>query len=291
MWKLGGLGWKRLLRRVWNQFWEDRALNQSAVLSFYFVLAIFPFLLFIVALLGMMLQSGPALHSVLHHYLGAVVPRSASGVIDSTLQEIRQSTGGGKLFFGLLFAIWATSQGMLALIDVLDITYDVRESRQWWRRYLLAFFMTIGAFVLMSVALVTIGYGGHIADFLAAHIGFSGIFSAVWSAAEWIFLLFLVLLAFNILYIVAPNIRHREWHWMMPGTVAGVALWLLVSYGFKIYLSFFNMYSATYGSIGAVIILLLWFYLTGLAIIVGGEVNSEIEKAKGKVEKPPEARD
>lgn len=280
VWRTGALNWKQLCRRVWRQFWDDRVLDQSAKLSFYFFLSVFPLLLFLVALLGLILQSGEALHQALKEYLAAITPQSASSLIDRTLQEVTQGSNGGKLSVGVAFALWAGSKGMLAIMDALNIAYSVAEARRWWKRRLVGLGLTLGCVLLMALALALILYGEHLADLLAR----SSSAAAAWNVIRWLLLLGLVVIAFNMLYVYAPNVKHHHWHWLMPGTVVGVALWILGSYGFKTYLHFFNRYSVTYGSIGAVIVLLLWFYLSGIAILIGGEVNSVIEKASGRIE-------
>jgi membrane protein len=286
IWKLGGLSWQELLRRTWHRFWKDRVLDQSAMLSFYFLLSIFPLLLFLMTLLGLVLQSEPALQGTLHRYLAAVVPRSASALIDTTLEEITRGSGAATLSVALLLAWWPASQGMIAIIEGLNIAYEVGESRLWWKKYLVASGLTIAAVVFFAGALLLLIYGGRLSESIAMQLGYSGFIAGLWQVVSWILLLAFVLTAFNMLYIYAPNVKHRQWRWLMPGTVAGVALWLLVSFGFQLYLGFFDRFSLTYGSIGAVIILLLWFYLSGIAILVGGEVNSEIEKATGQVQRP-----
>lgn len=283
IWKFGGLTWQELVQRTWHQFWKNRVLDQSAILSFYFLLSIFPLLLFLIALLGLLLQSGPVLQETLHQYLAAVVPESATTLIDTTMSEISRGSGVIKLSVALLFTGWSASQGMLAIVEGLNIAYQVGESRPWWKKYLVASGLTIVSLVLFAAALLLLIYGGRFSERMAMHLGYSGFIVGLWKVVSWVTLLAFALMAFNILYIYAPNVKHRQWHWLMPGTVVGVALWLLVSFGFQLYLVFFNRFSVTYGSIGAVIILLLWFYLSGIAILVGGVVNSEIEKASGNV--------
>ena len=284
IWTLGGLTWHELLRRTWRQSSKDRVLDQSAMLSFYFLLSLFPLLLFLIALLGLLLQAGPALHGTLHQYLAAVVPASAATLIDTTLGEINRGSGALKLSVALLFTWWSASQGMLAIVDGLNIAYEVGESRPWWKKQLVASGLTIVCLLLFACALLIVIYGGRFSESIANHFGYSGFIAAIWKILTWLLLLAFVLMAFNILYVYAPNVRHRQWHWLMPGTVVGITIWLLGSFGFRLYLSFFNNYTVTYGSIGAVIILLLWLYLSGIAILVGGEVNSEIEKTSGQVE-------
>jgi membrane protein len=285
IWKLGGLTWKELLRRTWHRFWKDRVMDQSAMLSFYFLLSIFPLLLFLMALLGLLLQSGPALQETLHQYLAAVVPRSASTLIDTTLDEITRGSGPVTLSVALLFAWWPASQGMMVIVEALNLAYEGEESRPWWKKYLVASGLTIASLVFFACALLLLIYGERLSEIIAMHLGYSGFTARLWQVVSWLLLLVFVLTAFNILYIYAPNVKHRQWGWLMPGTIVGVALWLLASFGFKLYLGFFDRFSVTYGSIGAVIILLLWLYLSGIAILVGGEVNSEIEKAAGQMDK------
>ena len=143
--------------------------------------------------------------------------------------------------------------------------------------------------VLMSTPLVLILYGGRIAEAIAAQFGLGSTFTLLWNFMQWPLVLAFVLLALNVVYLYAPNITHWDWHWLVRGTVVGVCLWLLASLAFKLYLSVFNVYGATYGSLGAVIVLLLWFYLTGIAILIGGEVNSAIKRATDKAEAPRRA--
>lgn len=290
IWKLGGLAWKELFRHIWKQFWKNRVLDQSAKLSFYFLLSLFPLLLFLIGLFGLMLQSSPDLRQALLKSLAAVVPDSASGLIDTTFGEITEGSGGVKLSLALLFTLWSASQGMLAIVDGLNSAYEVGESRPIWKTYLLASGLTLVVVVLIAAVLLLLIYGGRFSEIVVSHFGFSGSIAVLWQVLERLLLLAFVLLAFNILYVYAPNVKHQRWHWLMPGTVVGVTLWLLVSFGFKLYLSFFDNFTVIYGSIGAVIILLLWFYLTGMAILVGGEVNSEIEKASGRLQESQLAR-
>jgi membrane protein len=284
LWKLGGLTWTELGRRVWAELGEDAILGRAAQLAFYFLLSIFPLLLFLTVLLGYFLGAEATMRDVLMKYLSAVAPALASGLIETTLQEIAAGASGGKLSFGLLIALWAASSGIVAISNSLNTVYEVEETRPWWKTRLTALALMVALVVLMSTPLVLIIYGGRIAEAIATYLGLGGTFMLVWNLVQWPLVLAFVLLAFNVVYLYAPNITHWDWHWLMPGTVVGVCLWLLVSLAFKLYLSFFNVYSATYGSLGAVIVLLLWFYLTGIAILIGGEVNSTIERAAGKAE-------
>lgn len=275
-WKRGGLGWGELSKRVWGQINEDDIFGNAAKLSYYFLLAVFPLLLFLTTLLGYFADAGTKLRAELLHLLATVVPADASSLIFKTIDEVQQHAGGGKLSFGILATLWAASNGMGALTDALNVAYEVRETRPWWKSRLVAVVLTIVLSVLILSALVLVLFGGDVAEWVAAHWMFGSFFVVAWKIAQWIVVLAFVLLAFALMYYFAPDVHVRRWQWITPGTCIGVALWLLVSFAFRLYLHFFNSYSATYGTLGAVIILMLWFYLTGAAILVGGEINSEI---------------
>jgi membrane protein len=289
--RFGGLSWKELSRRSWSQFLEDRIPDQSAMLSFYLLLSIFPLLLLLIDLLGLLFQSEPGFHLAVHKYFARIAPSPASGLIDKTLSEaaIAPDLGPVRLSLKLLFTWLPASQGVMAVIEGLNIAYGVSERRRWWQRYLSAYGLTIVSILLLASGLVFLIMGGHVSEVLGNRLGYSGFIAMLWQILDWVFFISFVLLAFNILYIYGPAVKHRRWRWMMPGTIVAVVLWLIVSFGFKIYLHFMNYYSSTYGSIGAVIILMMWFYFFGISILVGAEVNSEIEKAAGTVAPPQRA--
>jgi membrane protein len=286
---LYGLSWKTLLRRAWHEFVNDNVLDQSAMLSFYFLLALFPLLLLLIPVVGFFLNSRAALQDAMHHYIHTVVPPPATMLIDRTLEETRQQPGTFRYPFALLFLWWSASQGVVATIQGLNTAYGVRERRSWGRRYLLASLLTVIFMLLITFGLVLLTYGGELSRFLADHFGFSTVIGVLWQIAEWVIFLALAFIVFNIFYVFAPNLKHQQWSWLMPGTVVAVCMWLTVSFGFKVYLLYFNSYSMVYGSIGAVIILLLWFYFLGISILFGAEINSEIEKAAGNVDRSGKA--
>ena len=283
---LGGLTPKELVRRVWREMGRDDILNRAAILGFYFMLALFPLLLCLTALLGLFAQTGTELRDQMFAYLARVAPRSAYALVYETVGEVTEGGSGGKLTFGLLASVWAASNGMLAIVDALNAAYHVREARPWWKSRLVAAGLTLALGALVISALVLVLYGGQIADAVAAFLGHGGALSAAWSVLQWLLVLAFVFLAFGLIYYFAPNLHEQKFCWVLPGMVVGVTLWLAASLGFRIYLRYFNTYNAVYGSLGAVIILMLWFYLTGAAILVGGEVNSEIEKAAAKAGEP-----
>jgi membrane protein len=239
--------------------------------------------------IGLLLGSGTGLRHSLFNYLGKVLPGSASQLVSATMFEISSASGGGKISFGILAALWAASNGMGAISDSLNAAYHVKETRPWWKRRLIAIGLTVVLAVLIISALVLVLSGGKIADFLAANLGFTEVFTIAWKVLQWPIVLFFLLLAFALIYYWAPDLKDQHWKLVTPGSLIAVAMWLLVSFGFRLYLHFFDSYSKTYGSLGAVIVLMLWFYFTGAAILIGGEVNSDIEDAAAR-DRDPDAK-
>ena len=279
LWTLGGLRWIELAKRVWSETNEDDVFGRAAQLAYYFLLALFPLLIFLTATLGLMLGSGDGLRTSLFNYLGQVMPGSAFQLVDTTMSEIMGASGAGKLSFGLLATLWAASNGMGAITQSLNVAYDLKETRPWWKQRLVAIGLTVALSVLVITALLLVLLGGRVADGLAVHYQLGGFFPIAWRLLQWPIVFAFMVLSFALIYYFAPSFAEQDWKWLTPGALIGVVLWLLVSFGFKAYLHFFNSYSATYGSLGAVIVLMLWLYLTGAAILIGSEINSEIENA------------
>jgi membrane protein len=286
IWQLGGLTRREMGRRVWLEVYESDLFTRAAALSYFFLLALFPLLLCLTAMLGYFAEAGTELRRNLLRYLGHVVPHSSSELIYTTVNEINAGAGGGKLSFGLLAALWFASYGMGAISETLNAAYGVRESRPWWRVRLIAVALTSALAVLIISALTLMLYGGELGESVANHFDLGAAFLLAWNVLQWPTVLAFVLFAFALIYYFAPDLYHQKWYWITPGSVTGVSLWLLVSFCFRLYLRYFDRYSLTYGSLGAVIILMLWFYLTGAAILVGGKVNAEIEHAAAEAGAP-----
>jgi membrane protein len=282
VWKLGGLSPRVLLKRVWMEIYAGALLTHAAALSFYFLLAVFPLLLFLVTILGFFTEYGTALRSQLLSILSGVVPRSASALINTTVDEIGKNADGGKFSFGLLTALWVASSGMGAVSESLNAMYGVRESRPWWKVRIIAIALTVVLAVLIITALLFVLFGGEIGENAARYFNQDTRFAPLWTVLQIPIVLGFVLMAFALIYYFAPDLYEQKWYWITPGSIVGVLMWLLVSFAFRVYLGYFDSYSLTYGSLGAVIILMLWFYLTGVAILVGGKINAEIENAAAK---------
>ena len=281
LWTRAGLTWRQLGLRLWRQIWEDELLGRCAELAYFFLFAVFPLLLFLTTLLGYIAAANERLERGLFWYLARVSPsRDVTDLLTNTLTEIRTARTGTKLYLSLAVAIWVASNGMLAVSRTLNTACGLKETRPWWRRRIMAILLTLTFSVLIVCALGMIFYGAEIGETLAERFGVGVLFAAVWHVfIRWPLLLLFVVLSFEIVYNYAPNlgtVQRRSWG--SPGAVTGVSLWLLASYGLRLYLVYFHSYSTAYGSLGVVILLLVWFYLTAFAILMGGEVNSEIER-------------
>lgn len=290
LWALRNISWWELGKRVWTEANNDRLFGRAAELSYYFLLALFPLLIFMTSAIGLVVGSDMGTRQQLFSYLARIMPPSAFQLVNATMIEVSQSSGGGKLSFGLLAALWAASNGMSAITDSLNATYDIEEERPWWKQRLVAIILTVTLSILIVSALLLVVAGGHIAEGIANAYGFGPAFAIAWKIVQWPIALAFMILAFALIYFFAPDLRDQKWTWLTPGAAIGVALWVLVSLGFRVYLSFFDSYSATYGSLGAVIILMLWLYFTGAAVLIGGEINSEIENAAAE-KGAPEAKE
>jgi membrane protein len=290
LWALGNLGWRELAKRVWREIQEDEVFGRAAELSYYFLLALIPFLIFLTSTIGIVLGSGTGTRHAMFNYLAQVMPPSAFQLIQSTMVEVSTSSGGGKLSFGILATLWAASNGLSAITTSLNTAYDLKETRPWWKTRLTAIGLTMVLSVLIISALLLVVAGGQIAEWLTRVYGFGPVFPLAWKIIQWPVVLGCITLAFALIYYFAPDFRKQSWKWLTPGAAIGVALWLLVSIGFRVYLHFFDSYSATYGSLGAVILLMLWLYFTGAAVLIGGEINSEIENAAAQ-QGEPEAKE
>jgi membrane protein len=282
LWKFGGLTPLKLTQLAITKIGKDELSTRSAALSYYFILALFPMLLFLVSLVGVFAGPGSQLRDSIISGLGRLAPGSASELVHSVVNQTFKSSSGLKLAMGLLGALWAASGGMGAVVVSLNVVYRVKETRAWWKQKLTIIGLTLALAALIVVALVLVLYGGKIGQLLATQIGLSDVFRIAWKVLQWPFSFAAMFLSFSIIYYFGPNLGERKWYWVTPGAVAGVALWLVASLGFRLYLQFFNSYSATYGSLGAVIILMLWLYITGFAVLIGGELNWIIENEDKK---------
>lgn len=277
LWKFGGLTPLALTKLAVKKVGDDELSTSSAALSYYFLLALFPMLLFLVSLIAVVAGPGSQLRETLVSALGRLAPGSASDLVHKIIDQTFKNGGGIKMAAGIFGALWAASGGMSAVVTSLNIVYQTRETRPWWKQKITIVGLTLALAGLILVALVLVLYGGKIGVLIASHVGLGHAFELAWKILQWPVTFAAMFLSYSVIYYLGPNLDERKWYWVTPGAVAGVALWLLASLGFRVYLHFFNSYSATYGSLGAAVILMLWLYITGFAILVGGIVNWIIE--------------
>jgi membrane protein len=282
IWSLGGLTKRQLARKVWYGINEHNLLGRASELAYNFILAIFPLLLFLLSLFGLFASRGTLLRGNFLFYLSQALPPSAFQVLNRTISEVTQNTGGSKLTFGIVFALWAAAGGMTSMMSTLSGVYQVRDTRSLIKFRAIALGLTVAISILVMAAVLVVLLGGRMADFLGAQLQFKDVSLIAWKIVQYPIALFFVILSFSLIYYFGPDVEEQHWYWITPGSVFGVLLWLAASFGFRVYLHFFDSYSKTYGSLGAAMILLVWFYVTGFAFLVGGEINAQIEHAAAR---------
>jgi membrane protein len=276
------LTWRRTALKIWNKLAEHDVFGRAAQLAYYWLFSIFPLLIFLTTLLAFL-----PMRRNLDQWIGAfsaVLPPEAYSLLNNTFQQIANQQRGGLLSFSILLTLWSSSSGMEAIITALNKAYDTAPARTWWKVRLLAIALTLGLAVFIISALALIFFGESIGAQMATYFGLSSTFETVWAVAQLPIIIILTLLGVELIYYFAPNIGRggngKRWEWFTPGAVFAVVLWLLISFGFRFYVSRFGHFDATYGALGGVMALMLWLYLTGLAILIGGEINSVFRLAR-----------
>jgi membrane protein len=280
------LTWSEVLKRaLYEAFWKDNCLALAAQLAYYFFFALFPTLLFMVALASYFPLT--TLIDDLFRTLGGFMPPEALQLITDQMIKISDDGQGGLLTLGVLLAVSSSSAAMVAIIDTLNSAYDVEEGRGWLRVRLTAIGLTVSVaiFILASFALVLLG--PTLATEFADRLNLGPAFEWTWKILQWPLLFGLASFGIALIYYFAPDVE-QEWIWLTPGSVFATTLWLAGSLGFKYYVANWGNYTETYGLIGAVMILLLWFYISGLVLLIGAEINAEIEHASPQGKDPGE---
>jgi membrane protein len=272
----------RALRAAVAEFQRDDALGLAAQLAFYLILALFPFLLVLVSLMGTF--SSPELADQVLGYFREVTPQQVYEIIDSYLHDIIAGNrpAPGLFSVGLIIALWSASGAFAALINALNKAYDVEETRPFWKVRGIALLMTLGLSVMIIIGVLLLVAGPLIGRGLADLLGLGEVFTLVWNVVQWPVALFLMVFTVALLYYFAPD-AGQPFRWITPGGLIGVLLWVLASVIFRFYVSNFGSYDATYGSIGAVIVLLLYLYISSLTILFGAELNATLVRLKEEI--------
>jgi membrane protein len=273
---LGGLGITELATRVIKEVQEDNSLGWAAQLAYYLLFAVFPFVLFLTALMGYL--PIPNLMERLLAALATLLPGEVVTLLQDNIRQLVTEQKGGVLSFGILAALWASSSAVIAIIDALNRAYDVQEGRPWWKVRGVALLLTIGLSLFILVAMVLMIFGPQLGNWLASLVGLGKVFELLWNILRWPVSAGMLIVAMAMVYYYAPDVE-QQWRWITPGSVFAVLATIVASLGFSVYVGSFGSYNKTYGSIGAVIVFLTWLYLTGLCLLVGGQINAEIEHA------------
>src|SRR5262245_42588892 len=263
----------------------DNCLGLAAQLAYYFFLALFPALLFLVAIISF-IPVGDLLNTI-SHTLARVAPGDVVSIVQSQVIKVAQDPDGGLLTIGMVGTIWSTSSGVTAIIDTLNQAYDIQEGRPWWRVRLTSVGLTIALAVFIVAGFMLVVAGPALAERVADWFRLGAAFTWTWKILQWPVVFVLVSLGVAIVYYYAPDVE-QSWNWITPGSILATALWLVISLVFKFYVANFGAYNATYGTIAGVIVLLLWFYLSSLAMLAGAELNAEIEHASPYGKEPGE---
>jgi membrane protein len=270
------LSWTDVLKQAGAELLEGKCFGWAASLSYYFFLALFPALLFVVSLAGVL----PVEHLLdrIVTMLSRVAPGDVVRIAQQQFVQIARQPHGGVLTLSLLAALWSTSSGMTAIVDTLNLAHRITERRPWWRVRLTAVALTVALTVVTLIAFALVMAGPTAAGHAAEWLALGPQFAWAWNILRWPLAFALVVAAIGSIYHFAPNTT-LEWVWVTPGSVTAATLWLLVSMAFRMYVSHFANYQKTYGAIGGVMVALLWFYFTSLAILIGAQLDATIARA------------
>lgn len=266
--------WIRFFKRLYKKADDSDLFNRAAQAAFYFSFALFPLIFFLVSLFGLVLTSTDALKAELFEYLRQIMPASVFVLVRNTVEEVAANSSSGKLTIGLVVALWSASAGVDAVRAALNSVYQLRERRNWFLMKAQSLALTFVVTILAGIGLAIVFYGWQLVQAATIWIGLPITSPFFLTAIQWISILAVMLFACEVIYNFLPDFRKFKWIWITSGSLVAIVLWLLLTGGFRLYLSFFNNYDKTYGSLGAVIILLLWLYLTALVLMAGGAINA-----------------
>jgi membrane protein len=280
MWDFQGASLWVVLKRTFNSLLEDNLLSRAAELGYYFLFALFPTLVTVSSIMGIAAKKATVVYAAMLNYLAIVIPHSAFQMVIDTFKQTTAASTGGKLTFGLAAALWSASVGFAAIQDTANTVYKVKETRPYWKSKGQAILVTLLLSIVITLALAALLIADYFVRLVRLHGGAHIVVLAEVIALRvlaWLVVIAFLMLLFAIIYYFAPDVKNKRWHWMTPGAALGIFGWLAASIGLRVYLYYFNSYTQTYGSLGAVIILLTWFYITGLMLLIGAEIISEIQ--------------
>lgn len=270
--------WKEFLSKLYNKAFDADIFSRSAQVAFYFSFALFPLLYFLVSLFGIVLESSSGLKDELFTYMRQLMPLSVFDLVSKTVDEVVINSSGRLAVISLAIALWSASAGVDAVRNALNAIYGIKETRMWLWNKAVSLIMTLVIAVLVAAVLAGVFYGWQLAQSGLAGIGVEVTSPLVLTSIQWLSTLIVMLFACEIIYNLLPDFKDRKWVWITAGSLVAIGLWLVLTSGFRLYLNYFNTYDRTYGSLGAVIIMMLWLYLTALVLMIGGVINSAISE-------------
>lgn len=283
--KLGSTSYLELGKRAYRKVVDDDCSEHAAAMAYYFLFALFPFFLFLTTLIGYL--PIPHLLEYMLSHAARMLPGQAFALIQDNIRALFFNKQQGLLSLGILLALWASSNAVVSIMDAMNKLYEVKEGRPFWKVRLVAIFLVIGLSLLFLLALVLLMFGTKIGDIVADLVNFGMVFKITFDLMLIPVVLFLLILAIATVYFFTPDVK-QDWKWISPGAVVAIPSWICMSLAFSYYINNFGSYDKTYGSIGAVIVLLLWLYLSGFIVLIGAVINSVIEHGSAEGKEPGE---
>jgi membrane protein len=286
--RLGARSWGGVLKRTVTEFKEDNLTDWAAALTYYGILAIFPALIVLVSVLGLI---GTSATQPLIDNLGKVAPGPAQDIFSSAIKNLQGSRGAAGIFFivGLAGALWSASGYVAAFMRASNSIYDVGEGRPAWKTLPTRVVLTLVLLLLLAISAVAVTLTGALAKQVGGVIGLSDTAVTVWDIAKWPVLLLIVSFMFALLYWAAPNVKHPKFRWVSPGGLLAVLGWLIASLAFAFYVANFGSYNKTYGALAGPIVFLVWLWISNIMVLLGAEFNAELERGRAiEAGHPPE---
>lgn len=265
--------WREFFNRLYEVTAATDLFGRAAQSAFYLSFAIFPLLIFLVSIFGLLLDATDGFKAETYSYLNRIMPGAASELVKHTIDEIASNSTGSKLTIGLIATIWSASAGVDGIRSALNTVYGLRDRRSWWLTKLQSLGFTLVVTLIVGVVLTIVFYGWQLVQIGTTKLGFPIFSPVILVLIQWASILLLMLFACEVIYNLLPDFRKLRWKWVTPGSIVAIVLWLILTSSFRVYISFFNSYDKAYGSLGAVIVLMLWLYLTALVIMIGGAIN------------------
>jgi membrane protein len=281
---LRGLPLHRVLVRTVKEFVDDEMSTYASALAYQMLFSLFPFILFLIALIGFLHL--PDFFTWLRLQSELVLPPQALEQVNPVIDQLQQSKGG-LLSVGIVIALWTASAGVRLMMSAMNAAYDVPEGRAVWKRIPLSIFYTVGIAGMLLVAAALMVLGPQVMEWIAAQVGMQEVIVTVWTILRWPAIVILLMVAVALIYYVMPDVR-QKFRFITPGSVLAVVVWIIASLGFAYYVKTFADYNAMYGSIGAIIVLLLYFYISAAVLLLGAEMNAVIEHMSQEGKNPGE---